>query len=55
MKDLQRGGDRMRNLEIGTPSWSVDDDGEVVSGQAERLESSDHVEAASVSYSYARI
>jgi hypothetical protein len=45
----------MRNLEIETPDWSVDDAGEVVSDRAERLESSDHVEAASISYSYARI
>jgi hypothetical protein len=45
----------MRNLEIGVPSWSVDDSGELVSDQAERLESGDHVESASVSYTYARV
>jgi hypothetical protein len=44
----------MRNLEIANPSWSVDDAGEVVSDQAERLDSSDQVEASSLSYSYTR-
>lgn len=44
----------MRNLEIGALSWSVDESGEVVGDQVERLESSDHVEGASVSYSYVR-
>jgi hypothetical protein len=45
----------MRNLEIADPSWALDQDGQVVSGKAERLESADSVEAASVSYSYTRI
>lgn len=45
----------MRNLEIGTPDWSVDDAGELVSDRTEKFESNDHVEAATVSYSYARI
>lgn len=45
----------MRKLEIADPSWALDQDGQVVSGKAERLESDDSVEAASVSYSYTRI
>jgi hypothetical protein len=45
----------MRNVEIVDPSWSVDEAGDVVSDQAERLESDDDVEAASINYSYARI
>lgn len=45
----------MRKVEIVTPSWSVNDAGEVDSDQAARLTSDDHVEAASISYSYARI
>jgi hypothetical protein len=53
MEDLQRGGDSMRNLEMGTLSWSVDDAGKLVGDQVERLESSDHVESASVSYTWA--
>jgi len=52
-RDLQRGGDSMRNLEMGTLSWSVDDAGKLVGDQVERLESSDHVESASVSYTWA--
>jgi hypothetical protein len=55
VKAPQRGGDSMRELEIATPSWSVDDAGNVVSDQAERLESNDCIEASSISYSYARI
>jgi hypothetical protein len=48
----------MRKLTIPDQSWSVDDVDEVdelVSEKAERLESEDPVEAASVSYSYARL
>jgi hypothetical protein len=45
----------MRKLEIADPSWALDQHGQVVSGKAERLESDDSVEAASVSYSYTRI
>jgi hypothetical protein len=45
----------MRKLEIADPSWALDQNGQVVSGKAERLESDDLVEGAEVSYSYTRI
>jgi hypothetical protein len=42
----------MRTLEVGVPTWSVDDAGKVVLDQRERLASSDPVESASFSYNY---
>ncbi|HEU5025505.1 MULTISPECIES: hypothetical protein [Actinomadura] len=44
----------MRELTINDQSWNVDEDDTLVEG-AERLESADPVEAASLSYGYARI
>lgn len=45
----------MRKLEIEDPSWTLDEDGQVVSGKAQRLESDDSVAAAEINYSWARI
>lgn len=45
----------MRKLEIADPSWSLDHDDKVVSEKADKLESDDSVEAAQISYSYARV
>ncbi|MDL4775337.1 MULTISPECIES: hypothetical protein [Thermomonosporaceae] len=44
----------MRELTINDQSWSIDDEENLV-GDEERLESTDPVEAASLSYGYARI
>lgn len=44
----------MRNITINDQSWMVDEDEHLVTGK-ERLESGDSVEAASLSYGYARI
>ena len=44
----------MRNLTITNQSWTVDDDDTVVDTNG-RLAATDRVEAAGISYGYARI